>query len=102
KYPIVVIIAAAGLSLAGQFAEAKPSVSGWLLAAVPALGFLALTKLILSRPTPTSEPAADADASGQQLAAPDGRITTTALPGGAPTGPPGRVDGHAIGMGVVR
>jgi len=50
-YPIVVILCAAALSLAGQLAEAKPSITGWLLAAVPALGFLALTKLVLSRPT---------------------------------------------------
>jgi len=50
-YPVTIICAAASLSLAGQLAQAKPSASGWLLAAVPALGFLALTKLILSRPT---------------------------------------------------
>jgi hypothetical protein len=49
-YPITVILAAAALSVAGQLAMAKPSVTGWLLAAVPALGFLALTKLVLSRP----------------------------------------------------
>jgi hypothetical protein len=53
-YPIVVILCAAALSLAGQLAEAKSSVTGWLLAAVPALGFLALTKLVLSRPTVSS------------------------------------------------
>ncbi len=38
---------------------AKPSTTGWLLAAVPALGFLALTKLVLSRPTvpaPATQP----------------------------------------------
>jgi hypothetical protein len=29
---------------------ARPSITGWLLAAVPALGFLALTKLVISRP----------------------------------------------------
>jgi hypothetical protein len=50
-YPILVILAAAALSLAGQLAMAKPSITGWLLAAVPALGFLALTKLVISRPT---------------------------------------------------
>jgi hypothetical protein len=50
-YPITVILAAAALSLAGQLAEAKPSITGWLLAAVPALGFLALTKLVISRPS---------------------------------------------------
>jgi hypothetical protein len=53
RYPIIVILCAAALSLAGQLAEAKPSPSGWLLAAIPALGFLALTKLVLSRPTTT-------------------------------------------------
>ncbi len=50
-YPITVIMAAAALSLAGQLAQARPSITGWLLAAVPALGFLALTKLVLSRPS---------------------------------------------------
>ena len=50
-YPITVILAAAALSLAGQLAEARPSITGWLLAAVPTLGFLALTKLVISRPT---------------------------------------------------
>lgn len=50
-YPILVILAAASLSLAGQLAMARPSITGWLLAAVPALGFLALTKLVISRPT---------------------------------------------------
>jgi hypothetical protein len=60
-YPITIIICAAALSLAGQLAEAKPGPSGWLLAAVPALGFLALTKLVLSRPTtPTTTAAASA------------------------------------------
>jgi hypothetical protein len=54
-YPITIIICAAALSLAGQLAEAKPGPSGWLLAAVPALGFLALTKLVLSRPTPSGD-----------------------------------------------
>src|SRR5690606_14636519 len=51
-YPIIVILAAAALSIAGQLAMATPSITGWLLAAVPALGFLALTKLVLSRPNP--------------------------------------------------
>jgi hypothetical protein len=49
-YPITVILCAAALSLAGQLAMARASITGWLLAAVPALGFLSLTKLVLSRP----------------------------------------------------
>jgi hypothetical protein len=53
-YPVALIVGAVALSLTGQFAEAKHSPSGWLIAAVPALGFLALVKLVLSSPpTPT-------------------------------------------------
>jgi hypothetical protein len=50
-YPMTVLVAAATLSLSAQVAEAKPGITGWLIAAVPALAFLALTKLILSRTT---------------------------------------------------
>ena len=67
-YPMAVLIAAAVLSLSAQVAEATPGFTGWLVAAVPALAFLALSKLVLSRtgahqaPAPatgTSAPAAD-------------------------------------------
>jgi hypothetical protein len=56
KYPIALIVGAVALSLTGQFAEAKPSASGWLIAAVPALGFLALVKLVLSSPAAPATP----------------------------------------------
>src|SRR5215469_18983431 len=52
-YPMTVLIAAAVLSLAAQVAQAKHSITGWLVATVPALAFLALTKLVLSRTTTT-------------------------------------------------
>jgi hypothetical protein len=52
-YPLALLIAAAGLSLAAQLAVAKPGPSGWLLAAVPALAFMALVKLVLA-PAPPS------------------------------------------------
>lgn len=64
RYPIGMILGAVTLSLAGQFAEAKPGVSGWIISAIPALGFLALIKLVLSTPPavngpePVSEPLA--------------------------------------------
>lgn len=48
-YPLALLIAAGTLSLSAQVAMAKPGISGWLLAAVPALAFLALTKLVLGR-----------------------------------------------------
>jgi hypothetical protein len=61
-YPIALILGAVALSLTGQFAEAKPGLSGWVISAVPALGFLALVKLVLSGPaasthTPAATPA---------------------------------------------
>ena len=48
-YPMAILIAAAVLSLSAQVAEARPTVGGWISSAVPALAFLALTKLVLSR-----------------------------------------------------
>jgi hypothetical protein len=60
-YPMTLLIAAAGLSLAAQLAVAKPGPSGWLLSAVPALAFMALVKLVLA-PVRTAEPAAAAEA----------------------------------------
>ena len=57
-YPITVLIAAAILSLAAQVAQARPTLAGWISSAVPALAFLALTKLALGRTTttPNGEP----------------------------------------------
>ncbi|MFI7603945.1 hypothetical protein ACIBTV_02330 [Micromonospora sp. NPDC049366] len=55
-YPLFLLVAAAGLSLAAQLAVAKPGPSGWLLSAVPALAFMALVKLVLA---PTPAPARD-------------------------------------------
>ena len=48
-YPMAILIAAAVLSLSAQVAEARPTTGGWISSAVPALAFLALTKLVLSR-----------------------------------------------------
>lgn len=64
-FPVFVLLASVALSLSAQFAQATPSVSGWLLAAVPALGFLAMTKLALGHttghPTEPVEPAPAVD-----------------------------------------
>src|SRR5262249_30756829 len=50
-YPTTVLIAAAALSPAAQVAQARHSITGWLVAVIPALAFLALSKLVLSRTT---------------------------------------------------
>ncbi|WP_327033709.1 hypothetical protein [Micromonospora ureilytica] len=65
-YPMVLLIAAAGLSLAAQLAVAKPGPSGWLLSAVPALAFMALVKLVLA-PAPTAQPMTAPSEPGQSI-----------------------------------
>jgi hypothetical protein len=65
-YPTVVLVCSVALSLSAQFACARASVSGWLLAAVPAIAFLALTKMVLTgarNPSPATdaEPESDQD-----------------------------------------
>ena len=60
-FVVGVLIAAVALSLSAQVVEAEASLIGWLAAALPALGFLACVKLVLTRiPTTTPAPAAEA------------------------------------------
>src|SRR5262249_1946574 len=51
-FVLVVLLGAVGVSLAAQVAQAHPSVWGWTVAALPALGLLAVVKIVLSRTTP--------------------------------------------------
>jgi hypothetical protein len=53
-YPMAILIAAAILSLSAQVSQATPTIGGWISSAVPALAFLALTKLVLSSPRAAS------------------------------------------------
>ncbi len=52
---IGVLVAAAGLSLAAQVADAQRSVWGWIVAAIPAAAFLTLVKVVLSRSAHTDD-----------------------------------------------
>jgi hypothetical protein len=86
-----VLLTAIGISLAAQVAEAEPSIWGWTVAALPALGLLAVVKIVLSRTTASSPdhptnagrtpgviPDRTDNSSGDPL---PGRLdTTTALP----------------------
>jgi hypothetical protein len=65
-FPVAVLFGAAGLSLAAQFAMADRSFSGWLLAGVPAIAVIALTKLLLGR-APVTVPAAAVTAAAERL-----------------------------------
>jgi hypothetical protein len=87
-YPMAVLIAAATLSLAAQVAQVRPSITGWLLAAVPALAFLALTKLLFSRTPaqprpahPPATPATTATAPGTAAGNPAAATYTAPEPG---------------------
>ncbi|MGK5522434.1 hypothetical protein ACSNN9_24195 [Micromonospora sp. URMC 107] len=58
-YPLSILVGAVALSLAAQIAVANDSFSSRLLSSVPALAFLALSKLVLTAPAarPAREPA---------------------------------------------
>ncbi|MFF4938779.1 hypothetical protein [Micromonospora sp. NPDC000729] len=80
-YPLGLLVAAAGLSLAAQLAVAKPGVSGGLLSAVPALAFMALVKLVFaSAPAPTSATATAARADGHTTDTARPQVTATPVP----------------------
>ena len=53
-FVLVVLLTAVGVSLAAQVAQAHRSVWGWTVAALPALGLLAVVKIVLSRTTTTA------------------------------------------------
>jgi hypothetical protein len=59
-YPMFLLIVAVGLSLTAQLAVARPTVFGWMVSALPALAFFALSKLVFTATkhgTPADGPA---------------------------------------------
>ncbi|WP_435062058.1 DUF2637 domain-containing protein [Amycolatopsis thermoflava] len=60
-FPMAVLVAGFGIQMTAQVALAEPTPGGWLLAAMPALGFLVVVKLLLRRaptqPTTRATPA---------------------------------------------
>jgi hypothetical protein len=69
-------------SLAAQVAEAPASPSGWLLAAVPSLGALAVVKLVLSLPVTAPAARADTAADSRPVTRPDTGAVTGAVTSG--------------------
>lgn len=69
RLPMVVLAAAFLLQMAAQVALAPKTLPGWLLAAVPALGFLVVVKLAM-RPEPANDqpPAVVAPVAGSVMA----------------------------------
>ncbi len=74
-----VLIGAVVLSLSAQVVEAERSVIGWLAAALPAAGFLALVKIVLTRtPAGTAVPAGRDEQDGGDETDPAGDLLTQA------------------------
>ncbi|MER7587957.1 hypothetical protein ABTW72_10490 [Micromonospora sp. NPDC127501] len=69
-YPLAILIAAVALSLAAQIAVANDSFSSRLLSSVPALAFLALSKLVLNGKSAQSAPTPTAPAPAQPATVP--------------------------------
>lgn len=92
-YPLGLLVAGVSLSLAAQLAVAKPSPSGWLLSAVPALAFIALTKLILSVQPARSEPVPVPVVEAEDVAAQQHPVEIAA---------PARANGTVLTAGIVR
>jgi hypothetical protein len=63
---VAVLLVAVGISLAAQVATAQPSVWGWVVAALPALGLLAVVKIVLSRTAAITGPDPDRTARTRQ------------------------------------
>jgi hypothetical protein len=93
RYPMVLLVAAVSVSLTAQLAVAQPSVFGWMVSALPALAFFALSKLVFTatahRPTdnpvtaltPATSPAMSPDTTQVEVrpaAARKTRATSTA------------------------
>ena len=54
-YPVFLLVVAVGLSLTAQLAVARPTVFGWMVSALPALAFFALSKLVFTQTRPTTQ-----------------------------------------------
>lgn len=82
-FPAVVLVVAVVLSLGAQVVEAEPSVIGWIAAALPAVGFLAMVKIALGRADPGPH-----DQSQTAAAVPDGPGRPQQPTAAADDGPP--------------
>ena len=82
-FPVVVLIAGFGIQMTAQVALAEPTPGGWLLAAMPALGFLVVVKLLMRRaPADTEAGAPAATPAPTPTPAPPRGSTLAKLPAG--------------------
>src|SRR5690606_14487332 len=79
-FPMLVLVAGFGVQMAAQVALAEPTVAGWLLAAMPALGFLVVVKLLMRRAPAPAETASQPGASEHPEPAASTPTESTAAP----------------------
>ncbi|MFG3638796.1 hypothetical protein ACGF3C_00815 [Micromonospora sp. NPDC047762] len=84
-YPMFLLIAAVGLSLTAQLAVAKPTVFGWMVSALPALAFFALSKLVFTATRPTNPVPAPVPATSAPASSPDTTADAKVRPAAATT-----------------
>ncbi|MGC4782020.1 hypothetical protein ACLQ3A_10275 [Micromonospora zamorensis] len=84
-YPMFLLIAAVGLSLTAQLAVAKPTVFGWMVSALPALAFFALSKLVFTATRPTTHVPAPVPATSAPASSPDTTADAKVRPAAATT-----------------
>lgn len=84
RLPLTVLVVAFLVQMTAQVAQAEPTPAGWLLAAMPALGFLTVVKLAM-RHTPDENTAHGDEQQPVPQPGPPGEQTPIAA--AAPTGP---------------
>lgn len=91
-FPMIVLVAGVCVQMAAQVALAEPSPAGWVLAAMPALGFLVVVKLLMRRTTDhlAQTPTAPAPANPSPPTSSPPTPATSA-PDPVPSSPSGRV-----------
>lgn len=84
-YPMGLLVGAVGISLTAQLAVAERSPFGWMVSALPALAFFALSKLVFSATNhrPTTDPVT-ASTPADSPATPSGTTRATSRPAAAP------------------
>lgn len=94
RYPLALLVCSACLSLVAQVARADPSLSGWTVAALPAVALLALSKLVLAgAPTP-APPRAPAVRLASGAAVVPAVVAPDRAPESAPVVPPTAAPEH--------
>jgi len=86
-YPMFLLVIAVGLSLTAQLAVAQRSVFGWMVSALPALAFFALSKLVFTATRPPNQVQAPTPATDAQAPSTTDTATATVRPAAIPMTP---------------